>query len=58
MSDLLWSLWGLIQYANANPRDDFLSYALERFENCTTQMDSDDFGWHLDMVSADHAPRS
>lgn len=58
MSDLLWSLWGFIQYANANPRDDFLSYALGRFENCKTQMGSDNFGWHLDMVSAGHALRT
>jgi hypothetical protein len=26
MRGLLWSLWGLIQYVNGNPLDDFLPY--------------------------------
>lgn len=50
MSDLLWALWGLIQHANDNPRNDFLTYALGRFRRCKTLMSSTDFGRHLDAV--------
>ena len=50
MSDLLWALWGLIQHANENPRNDFLTYALGRFRRCKTLMSSTDFGRHLDAV--------
>jgi thiamine kinase-like enzyme len=50
MSDLLWSLWGFIQHANDNPRDDFLTYALGRLERCNTRMGSADFGRHLGAV--------
>ena len=50
MSDLLWALWGLIQHANDNPRNDFLTYALRRLRRCKTLMSSTDFGRHLDAV--------
>jgi thiamine kinase-like enzyme len=50
MSDLLWALWGLIQHANDNPRNDFLPYALGRLRRCKTLMSSTDFGRHLDAV--------
>ncbi len=50
MSDLLWTLWGLIQHANDNPRDDFLTYALGRHARCNALMSSTDFGRHLDAV--------
>jgi thiamine kinase-like enzyme len=50
MSDLLWALWGLIQHANDNPRNDFLTYALRRLMRCKTLMSSTDFGRHLDAV--------
>jgi thiamine kinase-like enzyme len=50
MSDLLWALWGLIQHANDNPRDDFLTYALGRLRRCKALMSSTDFGRHLDAV--------
>ena len=50
MSDLLWTLWGFIQHANDNPRDDFLTYALGRLERCKTRMGSTDFGRHLGAV--------
>lgn len=43
MSDLLWTLWGLIQHANGNPAEDFWAYALDRFERCQTLMVTDDF---------------
>jgi thiamine kinase-like enzyme len=51
MSDLLWSLWGLVQYANGNPSDDFLSYAQGRLERCKVRMGSEDFGRHLAIVA-------
>ena len=50
MSDLLWTLWGFIQHANDNPRDDFLTYAQGRLERCKTRMDSAEFGRHLGVV--------
>ena len=51
MSDLLWSLWGLIQYANGNPSDDFFPYAQWRFERCKVRIGSEDFGRHLAVVA-------
>jgi thiamine kinase-like enzyme len=51
MSDLLWSLWGLIQYANGNPSDDFLAYAQGRLERCKARIGSEDFGRHLTVVA-------
>ena len=51
MSDLLWSLWGLIQYANGNPSDDFLPYAQGRLERCKVRIGSEDFGRHLAVVA-------
>jgi thiamine kinase-like enzyme len=53
LGDLLWSLWGLIQHANDNPLDDFLTYAQERFRRCEERMYAPDFGRHLDAVRAD-----
>ena len=50
LSDLLWTLWGLIQHANDNPRNDFLTYALGRLRRCKTLMNSTDFGRNLDAV--------
>lgn len=47
MCDLLWTLWGLIQLANANPADDFRAYADARFARCKTLMASDEFARHL-----------
>jgi thiamine kinase-like enzyme len=54
MSDLLWAVWGLVQHANGNPREDFRAYALERLEDCKTRMGDGDFGRHLAMARADH----
>jgi thiamine kinase-like enzyme len=52
ISDLLWSLWGFIQYANGNPSDDFLPYARGRLERCKVRIGSEDFGRHLaDVVT-------
>lgn len=38
MSDLLWTLWGLIQLANDNPAVDFRAYAEDRFARCRALM--------------------
>ena len=50
LSDLLWALWGLIQHANDNPRNDFLTYALGRLGRCKALMGNTEFGRHLDAV--------
>lgn len=50
MSDLLWTLWGLIQHADGNPAEDFWAYATERFERCQKLMNTPDFARHLDAV--------
>jgi thiamine kinase-like enzyme len=51
MCDLLWTLWGLIQFANKNPVDDFWAYAINRFERCKRLMGSPDFQHHLKAVA-------
>ncbi len=50
MADLLWTLWGLIQYANDNPTDDYWAYSTQRFERCRRLMESPGFGDHLRAV--------
>ncbi len=50
MCDLLWTLWGLIQFANKNQVDDFWAYATGRFERCKALMGTADFGRHLDAI--------
>jgi thiamine kinase-like enzyme len=52
MCDLLWTLWGLIQHANANPADDFWAYAATRFARCRALMADPDFARHLAAVRA------
>jgi thiamine kinase-like enzyme len=47
MSDLLWTLWGLIQHANDNPTDDYWAYSTQRFDRCRRLMESPGFGDHL-----------
>lgn len=51
MCDLLWTLWGLIQLANANPADDFRAYADKRFARCRTLMAKSDFASHIQNIS-------
>jgi thiamine kinase-like enzyme len=51
MSDLLWSLWGLIQYANGNPSDNFYAYSQGRLDRCKGRIGSEDFGRHLAVVA-------
>jgi thiamine kinase-like enzyme len=50
MCDLLWTLWGLIQHANLNPADDFMAYALNRFNRCKRLMGSSDFAGFMKSV--------
>lgn len=50
MCDLLWTLWGLIQYADGNDAEDFWAYATGRFERCKTLMQSPSFQDHVDAV--------
>lgn len=52
MCDLLWTLWGLIQLANANPADDFRSYADGRFARCKALMASAGFAQALAAITA------
>jgi thiamine kinase-like enzyme len=52
MCDLLWTLWGLIQFANKNPVDDFWAYSINRFERCKRLMGADGFGVHLDAIGS------
>ena len=51
MCDLLWTLWGLIQFANDNPAEDFRAYAETRFARCEALMASAEFGSHLRTLS-------
>ena len=50
MCDLLWTLWGVIQYANGNPAEDFWAYATGRLERCRALMASPGFPGHLAAV--------
>jgi len=52
MCDLLWTLWGLIQLANANPAEDFRVYADGRSARCKALMARPDFPRHLAAISA------
>jgi thiamine kinase-like enzyme len=51
MCDLLWTLWGLIQYANKNPADDFWAYSINRFERCKALMATPEFPVHVKTVA-------
>ena len=52
MCDLLWTLWGLIQFANKNPVDDFWAYSTGRFERCKALMADPAFDGHVRAVRA------
>ena len=52
MCDLLWTLWGLIQHADANPAEDFWAYSLARFDRCKALMQADSFQTHLKALAA------
>jgi thiamine kinase-like enzyme len=51
MCDLLWTLWGLLQLANANPADDFRAYADNRFARCRSLMTTRAFPIHVAAVA-------
>ena len=50
MCDLLWTLWGLIQFANNNPAEDFWAYSTGRFQRCKILMSGDEFSRHVKAV--------
>ena len=50
MCDLLWTLWGLIQYADDNPADDFWAYSVNRFERCKKLMLSPEFSRYIAAI--------
>jgi thiamine kinase-like enzyme len=50
ISDYLWGVWSIVQYANNNPAADFWAYALSRFEHCRVLMGSAEFSRHLKAV--------
>ncbi|MFK5998157.1 MAG: choline/ethanolamine kinase family protein [Rhodobacterales bacterium] len=52
MCDLLWTLWGLIQYADDNPAEDFWAYATERFNRCKALMNDPSFAVHMAALKA------
>ena len=52
MCDYLWTLWGLIQYANKNPADDFWAYANRRFDRCKALLADPQFAAHISAVAS------
>jgi thiamine kinase-like enzyme len=50
MSDLLWTLWGLIQHASNNPAEDFWAYSIGRFERCKQLMGKAEFDDHINAI--------
>ncbi|MBV9455091.1 MAG: phosphotransferase family protein [Rubrobacter sp.] len=50
ISDYLWGVWSIVQYANNNPAADFWTYTLNRFEHCKVLMGSAEFSHHLSAV--------
>ncbi len=43
MCDLLWTLWGLVQYGNGNEAEDFWAYSTGRLDRCRALMARPDF---------------
>jgi len=52
MCDLLWTLWGLIQHAGGNKAEDFMAYAVGRFNRCRDLMQDAAFEGHLKAILA------
>jgi len=52
MCDLLWTLWGLVQYADGNTAEDFWAYSTTRFDRCKALMSKPDFDTHVAAVRA------
>jgi thiamine kinase-like enzyme len=53
LCDLLWTLWGVIQHANANPADDFRAYATGRFARCRALMAGQGFSGQIALIGTD-----
>jgi thiamine kinase-like enzyme len=52
---LLWTLWGVLQHVNENPRPayhfaNYWDYAMDRFTKCQAIMNSDRFATLLEAV--------
>ena len=52
LCDLVWGLWGLLQHANENPAEDFLTYGVGRLERCLALMTQPNYRDHLDAIRA------
>jgi thiamine kinase-like enzyme len=50
MCDLLWTLWGVVQFVNDNPAEDFWAYSVNRLNRCRALMSSDAFPKRLEAV--------
>lgn len=50
MCDLLWTLWGVVQFANDNPAEDFWAYSVNRLDRCRALMSGNAFPRQLDAV--------
>ena len=50
LCDLLWTLWGIVQYANDNPAEDFWAYSVNRYQRCRLLMEDPEFGRHLRAI--------
>jgi len=50
MCDLLWTLWGVVQFANDNPAEDFWAYSVGRLDRCRALMSGDAFAQRLEAV--------
>ena len=50
MCDLLWTLWGVVQFANDNPAEDFWAYSVNRLDRCRALMSEDEFPERLEAV--------
>jgi thiamine kinase-like enzyme len=51
LSDLLWTLWGVVQHAHGNPADDFWEYSVNRLKRGKSLMLSKQFREHLKVVT-------
>ena len=52
MCDVLWALWGQVQFLNGNPVEDFAAYANHRMQRALTLMRSADYPDHLAAITS------
>ncbi len=52
LCDLLWTLWGLIQFMNENPAEDFWAYSIKRFTRCVNLMSADEFSRFMRIIQS------